>query len=249
MRRLVIGDIHGCYNALIQVLERSKFDYENDLLITIGDIVDGWSDSYKCVEHLLTIENRIDIIGNHDLWFNDFINKGIHGVMWKGGGLTTAKSYAKAAGVDFKATEGPEGWICNLNSGDIPEDHKKFFRGQHKYYKDENDILFVHGGINPSIPLKEHLLYNLMWDRHLWSKHLEIMYGHSKEIEYLDDINRIFIGHTSTTASGFYQPVIIDKLINLDTGAGGSGYLSIMDVDTGDFWQSDYVPDLYPDEL
>jgi serine/threonine protein phosphatase 1 len=46
-KTFVIGDIHGAYLALKQVLERSDFDYENDLLITIGDIVDGWSDSFR----------------------------------------------------------------------------------------------------------------------------------------------------------------------------------------------------------
>ena len=62
-RIFVIGDIHGAHKALVQVLERCEFDYENDQLITIGDIVDGWGDSYMVVEELLKIKNRIDIIG------------------------------------------------------------------------------------------------------------------------------------------------------------------------------------------
>lgn len=44
MRTLVMGDIHGGYKALMQCLERSKFDYEKDTLIQLGDICDGWSD-------------------------------------------------------------------------------------------------------------------------------------------------------------------------------------------------------------
>jgi serine/threonine protein phosphatase 1 len=247
-RRFCLGDVHGAYNALVQVLERCAFDYENDLLITIGDIVDGWGDSFKCVEHLLTIPNRIDIIGNHDAWFLTFIDTGIHETAWKMGGLSTATSYANAAGIDFKVTEGAEGWITNLNSGDIPEEHKKFFKGQHKYYKDQDNNLFVHGGFNPYSPIGKQLAYTLMWDRHLWSKHLAIKGGYSKRIKYVEVFNKIFIGHTSTTSSGSYKPVKIDKLINMDTGAGDGGYLSIMDIDSGEFWQSDYVPDLYPDD-
>ena len=34
----------------------------------------------------------------------------------------------------------------------------------------------------------------------------------------------------------------------MDTGAGYEGKLSIMNVDTEDFWQSDKVSDLYPRE-
>ena len=40
MRRLVVGDIHGGYKALMQVLERANFD-QNDMLITLGDLCDG----------------------------------------------------------------------------------------------------------------------------------------------------------------------------------------------------------------
>lgn len=35
---------------------------------------------------------------------------------------------------------------------------------------------------------------------------------------------------------------------NLDTGSGFSGKLTIMDIDTKEFWQSDFVRELYPNE-
>ena len=41
MRTFVMGDIHGAYNALLQCLKRSGFDYENDQLIQLGDVADG----------------------------------------------------------------------------------------------------------------------------------------------------------------------------------------------------------------
>ena len=39
-RTLVIGDIHGGYKALVQVMQRSKFNIHEDLLICLGDYVD-----------------------------------------------------------------------------------------------------------------------------------------------------------------------------------------------------------------
>lgn len=42
-RRFCIGDIHGAYLAFKQLLDDVNFDYENDKLISLGDIVDGWS--------------------------------------------------------------------------------------------------------------------------------------------------------------------------------------------------------------
>ncbi len=41
MKKFVVGDIHGGAKAFKQVLEKSEFDYENDLLISLGDICDG----------------------------------------------------------------------------------------------------------------------------------------------------------------------------------------------------------------
>jgi len=35
---------------------------------------------------------------------------------------------------------------------------------------------------------------------------------------------------------------------NLDTGAGMSGKLTVMDIDTKEYWQSDLVTELYPEE-
>lgn len=38
-----------------------------------------------------------------------------------------------------------------------------------------------------------------------------------------------------------------DIIRNLDTGAGSSGKLTIMNIDTHDYWQSDQVNEIYGD--
>lgn len=48
------------------------------------------------------------------------------------------------------------------------------------------------------------------------------------------------------------QPIHVCNVWNLDTGAGWSGKLTIMNVTTKEYWQSDLTPDLYggtPDKL
>ncbi len=52
-RRFVIGDIHGAHRALLQCFERSGFDRQNDLLICLGDLCDGWPDVDKVFDELL----------------------------------------------------------------------------------------------------------------------------------------------------------------------------------------------------
>lgn len=79
-RTIIAGDIHGSHKALKQCLERSNFDYENDTMIQLGDIVDGWNEVYEEVEELLKIKNLVTIKGNHDDWFNHYLQLGTHPV-------------------------------------------------------------------------------------------------------------------------------------------------------------------------
>ena len=58
-KRFVIGDIHGGYKALLQCLDRSGFNEKEDLLICLGDVTDGWSETPECVDKLLSITNLI----------------------------------------------------------------------------------------------------------------------------------------------------------------------------------------------
>ena len=55
MRTLVIGDIHGAYKALLQVLELAKIT-TNDHLIFLGDIADRWSETPKVYDFLIDLQ-------------------------------------------------------------------------------------------------------------------------------------------------------------------------------------------------
>lgn len=95
MKTFAIGDIHGAYKALIQCFERSGFDRENDRLIVLGDVCDGYLEVRQCIDELLKVKRCDLVIGNHDLWALDWALKGLtpeiwtsqggksdHGVLW-----------------------------------------------------------------------------------------------------------------------------------------------------------------------
>ena len=44
MRTIVVGDIHGCYEELLQLLNKVQLTDE-DCLVSLGDIVDRGADS------------------------------------------------------------------------------------------------------------------------------------------------------------------------------------------------------------
>jgi len=75
MKALVIGDIHGAYRALMQCFERSGFNKENDRLILLGDICDGYPEVKQCIDELLKVKYCDLIIGNHDLWALEWAKK------------------------------------------------------------------------------------------------------------------------------------------------------------------------------
>lgn len=261
-RVFVMGDIHGAYKALVQCLQRAKFDYENDVLIQLGDIADGWTEVYECVEELLKIKNLITIRGNHDEWFQQWIDTTMHPQKWRQGGFGTLKSYGfNCLGREwdkFKIHYNGDGAISNLIVDDVPRIHQEFFQHQINYYIDDKNRLFVHGGFNRHAPFKGQPEYIYYWDRDLWNAALgyesmvdkdDGMHGKNKnKFKTYDKFDEIFVGHTATVNWGTDQPMKAANIWNLDTGAGFRGKLTIMDVDTHEYWQSDDVKELYYDE-
>lgn len=223
VRRLCLGDIHGGYIALLQCFERSNFDYEKDQLIVLGDIVDGWPDVRECFEELMKIKNLVYINGNHDMWALDYFKTWATPEIWTAqGGKATMKSF----------------------EGYIKDDYIKFLEKAKNYYLTDDNKLFVHGGINPKVAVEKHPTDNLMWDRDLlyYAKKLKTR-GQEKKLSEYDEI---YIGHTSTW-SWSQEPAKLCNVWCMDQGGGWEGKLSIIDIDTKEFWQSDLAPDLYPE--
>jgi serine/threonine protein phosphatase 1 len=235
MRTFVLGDIHGAHKALLQCLERAAFDRDNDTLIQLGDIADGLGQVYDCVEELLKIPNLIAIKGNHDEWLNQFILTGYHPAEWRMGGIATAKSYLRLLGKEGKVIRSGSGYKTALNPYDIPESHRQFFCHQQLYYIDERNNCYVHGGFDWLQTFKTQKPEVYYWDRNLWSAAL------SDKFQLVTEFREIFIGHTSTTKWQTDKPMKAANIFNLDTGGGSSGRLTIMEVESKRFWQSDPV--------
>lgn len=222
MKIYAIGDIHGAYKALIQCFERAQFDYEQDRLIVIGDVCDGYPDVKQCIDELLKVKHCDLIIGNHDIWTLDWALRGDKPEIWTSqGGNRTMASY---------------------NGGPMPKEHIDFLKNGRLWLEIENK-LFVHAGFNPDIPLEKNDPFLLVWDRDLldraWKKYLS---GQEEQIGKYEDI---FIGHTTTNFYNTLKPIHACNIWDIDTGAGWSGKLTIIDVDTKEYWQSDLTPDLY----
>jgi len=231
MTDYVIGDIHGRYEALVYLLKKCRFDYEKDHLIILGDVVDGGADTYKVVEELLKIKNKTYIIGNHDKWFIDFMSRGYHPAIWlHQGGENTVLSYG--AKIVHEARTVTDEYTLDLEDFNVPTTHQIFFNeGVYYFHDKDRDYLFVHGGFNYFEGLEKTSEYTLMWDRNICSD------SRYKEIP---GFKKIFVGHSTTQLyGGGTLPIFNHNVVMLDTGAGWNGRLTIMNVDTEEFWQSE----------
>lgn len=237
IKTFVIGDIHGGLKALEQVLERANVAV-NDKLIFLGDYVDGWSQSPEVVSYLIQLKsshNCIFIRGNHDDLCYRWLKFNESNETWLlHGGQSTVDAYSRYP----------------LNLINI---HIHFFEGLKNYHIDAENRLFVHAGFTSHNGVeKEFFDKMLYWDRSLW----ELVLAMDKDLtihdkyypKRLSHYKEIFIGHTSLTRIGESVPKNAVNVWNLDTGAAHKNSLTIMNVDTKEFWQSDPVYTLYPDE-
>lgn len=65
-----IGDVHGCYDQLMHLLDHISFDEKHDRLWLVGDLVNRGPNALGVLRFLSTLSNQPNItLGNHDLHF------------------------------------------------------------------------------------------------------------------------------------------------------------------------------------
>jgi serine/threonine protein phosphatase 1 len=236
-RTFVIGDIHGGLKALKQVLQNAEVTKE-DTLIFLGDYVDGWSESAQVISFLIDLHNEQECIfikGNHDVWCEDWLRTGNAESKWLiHGGQATIESYANVSAYDKRM-------------------HLYFLERMPLYFVDAANRLFIHAGFTSMHgPEQEFYNTNFTWDRTLWEMALTMDKRIKKDSllfpKRLNLYKEIYIGHTPTTNYNVNVPMQGCNVWNVDTGAAFKGKLSMLDVDTKKFWQSEPLWELYPNE-
>ena len=258
-RTLILGDVHGAARALEQVWERAEFDPERDRLIGLGDICDGWPEVDRCFDLLLDVRRLTLILGNHDEWALEWMRTGAAPFGWFGvGGDGTVDSYARRAGVDSPMDPAATREVAKT----VPTEHLRLLEDARPYLIETDRSgtrrLFAHAGWNPNRPDHRQQGHDLRLGRELWRQALgrerEVGQGEAGEAgqwsaanggadRRMTGFDEVYIGHTPTD---WRRPRPVLEIWNLDQGAGWDGVLTIMDVATHEFWQSDPVPELYP---
>lgn len=106
------------------------------------------------------------------------------------------------------------------SSADIPAHHWFFLKNTVPYHETETHI-FVHASVYPELPLAEQPDFMLYWER----------FGSGAPHQ---SGKTVVCGHTSQKSG---LPANIGHAICIDTHAYRSGWLTALDVDTGQYWQ------------
>lgn len=177
-RILAISDIHGELKLFDSLLEKVKYDADEDQLILLGDYVDRGLDSKGVLNRVSELKRNGAVVlrGNHDEMMLNVVD-GVSGALerWeRNGALMTLQSYDSSI----------ESVI--LSAGAEFEKHISLIR-EMDYYYETKDYIFVHAGVSPDTPVQKTDPHTFLWIRELFYE------------KYSGDKTVIF-GHTPTSA-------------------------------------------------
>lgn len=170
-RIYVIPDIHGHSDKLEAALLLIELEAgPNAKIIFLGDLVDRGPDSRGVIQILMDgIEQGRDwtvIRGNHDQLFLEFLDSGqitsphlrdpMTWISKTMGAVDTLASYG------IRASEDDPNWEEARRL--VPAAHREFLASL-PFWHQTDDLLFVHAGIEPGVPLEQNSPEQLMWMR------------------------------------------------------------------------------------
>lgn len=166
-RIFVISDIHAHASLFKELLDKIKYT-KKDLILILGDSCDRGNELEETYALLFSLEKKINLIhliGNHEeMLYNYFVFDEIYPYMYKNnGGFQTVNFFNS----NKKLLEKVLNYIEKMP--DIVE---------------SENYIFVHAGINTSLPLKEQDIEYIRWTRKdFWLDNTEedktIIFGHT----------------------------------------------------------------------
>lgn len=173
-RQLIISDIHGELEMFEQLLERMKYNPEEDQLVLLGDYVDRGPDARGVLNKVMELKETGAIVlrGNHDDMLLAAVKdeENAWDRWWKNGALPTLLSY------DPTITEQV------LPESEEFQKHIDFIDGL-DYYVETEEYIFVHGGVDPDTPVAETDPNVLTWIRDKFHKGYRgektVIFGHT----------------------------------------------------------------------
>lgn len=209
-RPIAIGDIHGCSLALDALLDAIKPRPE-DVIVTLGDYINRGPDTRGVFVRLIDLGRRCRLVPL----------LGNHDQM-----LMEARSgkYPIYWLLDIGGTTTLDSYGPGRSLDLIPDEHYEFLDGCLDYFETDTHI-FVHANYYPDIPMAEQPVGMLRWES------LRDMTPGPH-----DSSKTAIVGHTSQKDGELLD---LGHVVCIDTFCHGGGWLTALDVLTGEVWQAD----------
>ncbi|MBN2021582.1 MAG: metallophosphoesterase [Pirellulales bacterium] len=209
-RILALGDVHGYTAALDAVVAAADVRAE-DVLVALGDFVDRGPDSRGVIQRMIELGGRCRVAPI----------LGNHDEM-----VLTLSTGSKAIFGEWLRFGG-EATLASYDCGspeEFPAEHLDFLRNCLAYYEIDTHF-FVHASYIAELPLAEQPGEVLRWD----SLRYRLPGAHSSG-------KTAIVGHTAQHTGDVLD---LGYLKCIDTWIYGDGWLTLMDVRTGQIWQAD----------
>ncbi len=209
MRVLAIGDIHGCSTALDLVLAAAD-PKPDDQIIALGDYVDRGPDSAGVLERIIALHKtgHLTALRGNHEWMMLEARYGRPNTWLMYGGREALASYAK-----------PD---RTVSLKDVPQHHWQFLENELVDLCELETHFFVHGNVDPDRPLSDQSADVVLWDK--FDNPRPHMSG------------KIMVcGHTQQRSG---NPINLGHAICIDTWVYGLGWLTCLEVTSGQFWQA-----------
>jgi serine/threonine protein phosphatase 1 len=217
-RAYVIGDVHGRFDLLKQLLEAIHEDLRRHppnkaLLVFVGDLIDRGPQSAEVIEHLRNYRRdsvkTMFLLGNHEEVLLRILR----------GDAALISKWCSFGGSQCLASYGLDGReLERLNQMDAVEVIRKTIPREHIAFLESfadtcrfGDFLFVHAGIRPGIEIDQQRQKDLRWIR---------------EPFLFDETDHGFVvvhGHTISP-----EVTVHPNRIGIDTGAYRTGVLTAL---------------------
>lgn len=199
-RFLVVGDVHGCIQELKQMLDEREFDRDEDVLISVGDLIDRGESSKGVLDFCLGLPRFHAVEGNHEKKFKRHI-----------------------LGENVKIGHGLKGTIEEFN-GNIDPKYIDFLNNLPLIIKTPAGYA-VHAGFDPMMPVDKQNERDCVFMRYYGGKdYFDDEYGQYWFKTWPSDAPTVMFGH-QPNPDGF----IPKNTISLDGGCCFGGYLKAYD--------------------
>jgi serine/threonine protein phosphatase 1 len=218
------------YEKLIKLMDKIRFNPDEDLLIFLGDYIDRGPDPGRCLQYIFALQQQypdvvVCLMGNHEVMMSSYFmqKRGSYnnlivdyaGSWLDNGGLETLKQLDE---MDEGTKEELLQWVMNLPV-------------KYQY----QDYFFCHAGVDPDVPLTMQNEFDMLWRRQQWWEQYKgeetLVVGHTPVQKVMK-----LTGKERRTPKPLF---LANHVIMCDTGAYMSGgKLSCVDVLAGKVWQA-----------